>query len=137
MRKTNSGFIALFSVIIISFVLLIVAVTLNFTGFSGRFNILDSESKERSNALAEACIDSGRLAIALDEYEEDEVVTVNDIGEDEESCEYIILADEVTAHACVNRAETFFRVEVDLSESNIPIQTFIELTEYSELSTCP
>jgi hypothetical protein len=56
-KSNTSGFIALMSAIIISIVLLGIVLTGGLTGFFGRFNILDSESKERSSALAESCID--------------------------------------------------------------------------------
>ena len=55
--KKNKGFVALMSSIIISVILLLLATNLSFTGFYSRFNILDSEMKERSSAIADACID--------------------------------------------------------------------------------
>ena len=64
--KTNSGFIALMSAIIISIVLLLMITNLSLTGFYGRFNILDAELKERSSALAEACVDTALLRLAND-----------------------------------------------------------------------
>lgn len=64
--KSSAGFMALMSVIIISVVLLLIASTLSMTGFSGRLNILDSEYKERSLALAEACVDTALLRLAQD-----------------------------------------------------------------------
>lgn len=63
MKNYKRGFIALFSVIIITSALLLMATTLSFSGFMGRFNILDSELKEKSNALAEACIDEAILRV--------------------------------------------------------------------------
>ncbi len=62
--QTQSGYIALMSAIIISILLLAITVNLGFNGFFGRFNILDSESKERSSALAEACVDTAVLNLA-------------------------------------------------------------------------
>jgi len=74
MKKT-SGFVALISVIIISAILLLVATNLSFTGFYGRFNILDSEYKEKSLALAEACADEAILNITVDTtYTGDETI---------------------------------------------------------------
>ena len=52
------------SVIIICVILVLITSTLSLTGFYGRFNMLDSELKERSSAAAEACIDQGLLLIA-------------------------------------------------------------------------
>ena len=67
MKNSSAGFIALFSVIIITSVLLISAVALSFSGFLGRFNVFDSELKAESSALAEACIERVRLEFALDD----------------------------------------------------------------------
>lgn len=63
-KQNDKGFIALTSAIIVSVVLLLIATTLSFTGFSSRFNILDSEFKERSSALADACLDVALLGFA-------------------------------------------------------------------------
>lgn len=62
----NSGYIALISAIIISVILMLIVLGTGLTGFSGRFNILDSEWKERSTALAEGCLDTARLKLAVD-----------------------------------------------------------------------
>ncbi|MDO8516141.1 MAG: hypothetical protein Q7S28_02745, partial [bacterium] len=63
---SRRGFIALMSAIIISVVLLLIITTTGLTGFFGRFNILDSEYKERSSALADACVDKMILKLADD-----------------------------------------------------------------------
>jgi len=65
-ENQKKGFVALMSAIIISVVLLVLATTLSFTGFNSRFNILDSESKERSSALAEACVENAILSLIND-----------------------------------------------------------------------
>ena len=65
-KKTNKGFMALMSAIIISFILLLIVTSLGFTSFYGRSNILDFELKERSSALAEACGDMAILKITND-----------------------------------------------------------------------
>lgn len=59
----SNGFAALMSVIILSVILLLIATTLSMTGFAGRLNILDSEYKERSLVLAEACVDMAILRL--------------------------------------------------------------------------
>ncbi|OGI94361.1 hypothetical protein A3A03_03420 [Candidatus Nomurabacteria bacterium RIFCSPLOWO2_01_FULL_40_18] len=59
----NKGFMALISVVIISAILLLVAISLSNTSFYGRSNILDSELKEKSSALAEACVDVAILKL--------------------------------------------------------------------------
>lgn len=63
----SGGYIALISVIIISVLLMLIVVGTSQIGFNNRFNILDSEFKEQSVALAEACIDTARLRLSVDE----------------------------------------------------------------------
>jgi len=65
-NKYKYGFVALMSVIIISIILLLMATTLSRSGFLGRLNILNSEYKEKSFALAEACMDTALLKLAID-----------------------------------------------------------------------
>ena len=62
--KANEGYIALISVIIISVLLLTITFSLSLSGFFSRFNILDTEFKKRSVALAEACGDTALLKLA-------------------------------------------------------------------------
>jgi len=62
----NAGFIALISAIIITVVLLTLVVSVSFTGFFGRFDILGSETKEISQGLAEACIETAIIKHAQD-----------------------------------------------------------------------
>jgi hypothetical protein len=79
--SSNGGFIALMSAIIISVVLLVVVVSVSTGGFISRFNIVDSELKETSIGLAEACADIAILRLAADgSYDPGagEVITVDD-----------------------------------------------------------
>ena len=137
-KNKKNGFIALISVIIISFVLLLIAITLNFIGFYGRFNILDSENKERSAELADACIETARLNLALNNTYSGNDIVVNIINN--EKCEYdanLSNSQEITAHACVNNAHTYYKATVNTSDSNIPITSFEELPTSSAFAyTC-
>ena len=63
-KDKKDGFVALITAIILSAILLIVTTTLNQTSFFTRSILLDSEYKERSAALAEACVDVARLKLA-------------------------------------------------------------------------
>jgi len=63
-RKAQNGYVALMSVIIISAILVLMATTASFRGFYGRYNVLESEFKERSLAIAEACADTALLYLA-------------------------------------------------------------------------
>src|ERR1044072_7315133 len=51
----QGGYIALMSALIISVILIGFLTTLSLGGFFGRFNVLNSEFKERSAAVAEGC----------------------------------------------------------------------------------
>ena len=64
LKKEKNGFIALMTAIVFSFVLMITAATLSQTSFFSRAEILDAEYKERSSALAEACVDTALLKLA-------------------------------------------------------------------------
>ncbi len=62
--NSQSGFIAIMSSIIIVLVVTTMAFALGMLGFFNRFNILDSQLKETSFALAEACGDTALLNLA-------------------------------------------------------------------------
>lgn len=111
----KSGFIALMSAIIISVLLLAITVSLGFAGFFTRFNILDSESKERSMALAEGCVDMAVLKLTQDPYYNpvNEVVTIGG-----QQCTIVSLAIFgnqiiIRTQAVVNKAYTNLVVTVD------------------------
>jgi len=65
-KQKKDGYIALMSAIIISVLLITLSVTLSMTGYFARFDILNSEYKERSIALAEGCVDMAIIKIAGD-----------------------------------------------------------------------
>lgn len=67
MTTCPRGFIALISVLIISVVLLLITTSGSLAGFYTRMNALMFENKERSRALAEACIDRTLLALVVDQ----------------------------------------------------------------------
>ena len=62
-KKRNKGFVALMSAIIISVILLLIITNLSLTAFYSRSDVLDSELKDRSSALAEACVDTAILKL--------------------------------------------------------------------------
>src|SRR5260221_6266642 len=75
MISKQKGFIALMSAIIISVLLLAITLSLSFSGYFTRFNIVDSESKERSSALGESCGDAAILKLISNK---DYVLTASD-----------------------------------------------------------
>lgn len=122
MMRHDSGFIALMSSIIFSVILLLIAVTLSFISFSGRFNILDSEMKERSSALADACVDTGLLKLANDSnYPGNETVIVS--GSDTCTIDQVatpgIDPQTFVIHADYKNYITNLRIIVDLSDTSI------------------
>lgn len=129
------GFIALFSVIIISAVLLIAAISVNFSEFYGRFNILNSEFKEMSNKLVDACLEKARLSIALNEYNDGEIITVD---VDSYSCEYIISSEGsiIQVASNVRNVCTYYYVEVNPNDEMISVEFFEERTEDTDLEMC-
>lgn len=63
-KHSERGFIALMSAVVISATLLLLAAGIGLSGIYDRFDQLDSELKERSNALAEACVDVALLQLS-------------------------------------------------------------------------
>lgn len=63
-HKKNQGFVALISIVLISFVLLIAVITLNKTSYINRYNVYNFELKETSKALAEACTNLAFLELS-------------------------------------------------------------------------
>ncbi|OHA27355.1 MAG: hypothetical protein A3C06_04190 [Candidatus Taylorbacteria bacterium RIFCSPHIGHO2_02_FULL_46_13] len=64
--SSNGGFIALISVIILGFVLLIAVLTLGNRSLGTRFLLLDLERKDVSNQLARACVQVAIIAVVND-----------------------------------------------------------------------
>src|SRR3989344_8321294 len=87
--KSNKGFVALISAIIISVILLLIATNLSLTGFYSRSNILDGELKEISSGYAEACVDTALLKLANDSgYTGGDSVNVDGLTGDD--CTYTV-----------------------------------------------
>ena len=119
--KTNSGFAALMSSIIISVILLLVATNLSLTGFYARSNILDAEFKERSSALAEACADVAFIKLANDpDYTWAETIPV--LGSDVCTIQTINPAlDPITIQtkAIFQNATTDLQIKIDKDDLSV------------------
>ena len=109
------------SAIVIMFLLTTITIGLGMSSFFGRFNILDSESKERSLALAEACVDSAILNIAQDaSYNpSSESVVVGSV-----SCTIISVASSgsnkiIKTRGIFNQAYTNLKVEINNNDLSI------------------
>ena len=121
-KKNNTGFVALISAIIISAILLLATTNLSIREFYGRSNILDFELKEKSSALAEACIDTAILKLAKNpSYSpRDESISV-----DEDTC----LIKSVTGNIINVRAaykNYITNLEIEISKKDMSIINWIE-----------
>ena len=117
----NQGYITLMSAIIISALLLAITVSLGFNGLFGRLNIVDSESKERSSALAQACADKEIPNLAK------EVSYTNPVQVGSDQCTIVSVAVDVPSvgqttiqtQAVINKSYTDLQVIIDSSNFSI------------------
>ena len=113
-KKQNSGFIALFTAIILSATLMALVVVLNRTGFVTAGELLEAEFKDQSAALARGCIDTVRLKLTLNNtYAGNETIHTGT-----ESCTIDPLQHTgghvvVVTHAIVQNATTNLHAELD------------------------
>ncbi len=131
MIQKNRGFIALFTVIIISFVLLMMTLTLNSASLFGRFNILETEFKEQTSKLADACIEVARLARATGNYEigvRKKVIINLDTGL---GCEYKFISSsnvKICSHLKnIKGAQTFYDIFFSTGDPALPLNGFSEV----------
>lgn len=103
------GFIALISVIIISAVLLTVAIAASLTGFYSRSNVLDAESKERSSALADSCVDTLLLRLVSG------VSVTGSVTVGPDQCQILTGSSPYHIQAVFNHSYTNLLVAVDSS----------------------
>lgn len=115
-RETQKGFIALISAVIMSAVLLIVVVSGSLSSFFGRQDVLDAEYKEKSRALADACVSVLLYRVGAGTNASDPVTEV--------SCSISGSANSYQISATFNRAETHLNVSVD---SSLAITSLIEV----------
>lgn len=109
----QEGYIALVSAIVISVLLITITVGLGLDGIFSRLNILDSESKTRSIALAEACADTAILNVAQGNNQPANPVT---IGSDQCTIRCALSAGSNTTietQANFNKAYTNLKVVID------------------------
>lgn len=134
--KNNNGFVALMSAIVIAILLLSITLTLSFTGFFARFNVLDTEYKKLSVSLAEACADTALLKFSQDSaYIGGETIEVGDyectitsVEEDEPvSGQVTILTTASFPTSTPQKAVT--NLEVVASESTFDIISWEEVPD--------
>jgi hypothetical protein len=139
-KNKQGAFIALISAIIISVLLLIITVSTSLTGIFGRFNVLDSESKERSVALAEACADTAILETTTGIYGVDEEKDIGPTIQDKctivsaELDEPAVGQTLIKTQSGVNKAYTNLRIVIDGDYSIISWEECTNLTNLA--SSC-
>ena len=113
MKQQPRGFIALTSAVIIAAILLMVALEGSLANFYSRMDSLDAESKERSSALADACVDALLLRLA-------EGQTVNGtvaVGSD--SCDITNASSPYKIQGVFNHSYTNLVVDVDPATNSV------------------
>ena len=116
MKPNQNGFIALVSAIIIALLLLTITVGVSFSGIFGRLNIVDSESKERSSALAEACVNKAILNLAQNQAQPVAPINIGPTSFDNCSIVSVIANGTQTTiktQAVINKSYTNLQITVD------------------------
>jgi len=119
--KTNAGFLALMSAIIISAILLLIATSVSNISFYGRSNILDAELKEKSFALAEACVDVAILNLLQGINYTGDVA----VGSDKCTIQSISGTSEKTINTYADHKNYITKLEVEV-DTNMSIISFEE-----------
>jgi len=125
----SGGYIAIVSTLIISILLMTVVFATSYSGFVGRFNVLNTEFKERSSALAEACVDTALLKLSQNSsYSGNENISV---GSD--SCS--ILAIESPTGQKIIKTKAIFQnsvtnLKVVATSSDLSIVSWEELPKF-------
>ncbi len=114
LKNKNGGFVALISTILICASILIVLTTLSVSEFYGRYDILESELKEKSVGLAEACGDTTILKIINDStYTGNETMNISG-----DSCSIGTISTSgniksFTVSSLYKNYNTYFKIKVD------------------------
>ncbi len=128
--KNQQGFIALMSAIVIMVLLLAITSALGFSNFFTRFNILDSEDKEKSSALAEACADTAILNITQGTTP----TALTDVSVGINHCTIVSATSTfIQTQACINKATTNLQITID---NNDNIISWIEVPNLSPNHPC-
>ncbi len=125
----RNGYLALTSIIIISILVLTISLSLEFSGFFARFNILDSEYKERSLALADACADKALLKIVQNaSYPGNETIIIGD-----NSCNILpieTLGNQKTIKTSAVYQNAASNIKVIMNMTDFSIISWEELPEF-------
>ena len=121
---TEKGYIALFTVLIVTSVLLIVVVASNTGGFHSNSVIMNALAKEESRTAARSCMSFARARLALDSaYEGNEELSFSGIECRIEQ----ITSNIVEVSAESRKSKTAYQAIVDLGSNSIEILEWKEL----------
>lgn len=127
-NNNNTGYVALISVLFISISLLILTMAISFEGYHSRYSIFESQQKEQSLYLAEACINTAILELSQDLTYDVDNLTVP-VGNERE-CRIVSIAQglfptrrEIEAQGISGEAVTNIFVEANFA--NLPDVTII------------
>ncbi|MBI2609980.1 hypothetical protein HYW53_02280 [Candidatus Giovannonibacteria bacterium] len=131
-KKSDNGFAALITVIVLSAILLTVALTLNQSGFFARSAILDSEYKERSSTLAEACVDQALVKLVADPaYGGNETIS---FGADACSVRPILFdspaSGKTTIETKANFNEAITNLRIVVNSSDHALDSWVEIPSF-------
>jgi hypothetical protein len=139
----HRGFIALMSVIIVGAILIVLIYTVGISIFFSRFNVLDTEDKHTSSALAEGCVREAQLLLAENSSYTPalggECISLGGIcgGSDTQRvCKICSIATSgtiatVLARATYNGAFTNLAVSFNTSRGNVAVTTWTESGSYA------
>ena len=125
----KKGYIALISSIIISMLMLMISLTLSFTGFFSRINILNAEFKEISLRLAEACADMALLKLSENQsYQGNENIAIND-----KQCSILIIeaaGDEKIIKTKANFQKAVTNLKIKVNNADLSVISWEELAKF-------
>ena len=127
--RKSEGYIALTSALVITVLITAIAFTLSLSSFFARANILNTDFKEISHALAEACIETALLKLAQDSaYAGNEIIVVGN-----NQCS--ILALESLSNQKIIKANAVFQntttnLKITVFSSDLSVVSWEELANF-------
>jgi len=128
LNSSESGFVVLISTMILSAILLAMVFSVSFSGFFTRFNLLDSENKERSLSLAEAC---ANLAI-LKRFEDSSYLGNETLVIGSEKCKVrlIMVPSDIIIETTASKSGSFSNIRVNLNPVTFSITRWREVGSF-------
>ena len=148
--KTQEGFIALISIVLIFSALIILVSVVSISGFYARFNVLDYENKKVSMALAEACGETTLVNLAKDPSYQPTSPNGDSVPVGSNSCKicspitgsppsgpFTIITRAVYPTSGSSKAYTNLTINGTLTATNFTINSWDEFSNYTGSCTLP